>query len=260
MFMDLSPYLKKSDHLTDLHTHTVFSDGKDTPEEMVIAAIGSGLKTIGFSDHSHTDFDETYCMKKGSETEYKDCINALKDKYKEKISILCGIERDFYSSSFDKKGYDYSIGSVHYIRTKDGVYIPVDESADILVEAVKRHFNGDMTAFCEAYFQTVSEVLEKTGADIIGHFDLIAKFNENKDLFDPFDENYKKSAFAAIDKLLKYKKPFEINFGAITRGYRTQPYPEAFIMEYIREKGGCFVFSSDSHSVEGLKQSHEVIS
>ena len=36
----------------DLHVHTTFSDGKNTPEEIVLEAIRRGMDTIGFSDHS----------------------------------------------------------------------------------------------------------------------------------------------------------------------------------------------------------------
>ena len=39
----------------DLHMHTVFSDGRDTPEEMVREAIRKGLETVGISDHSTGD-------------------------------------------------------------------------------------------------------------------------------------------------------------------------------------------------------------
>ena len=41
--------------MKDLHMHTVFSDGKNTPEEMVQEAIRRGLDTVGISDHSHLD-------------------------------------------------------------------------------------------------------------------------------------------------------------------------------------------------------------
>ena len=33
--------------MRDLHMHTVFSDGKNTPEEMVQEAIRLGLDTVG---------------------------------------------------------------------------------------------------------------------------------------------------------------------------------------------------------------------
>ena len=40
--------------LTDLHVHTNYCDGKNTPEEMVLAAIEKGMECIGFSVHSYT--------------------------------------------------------------------------------------------------------------------------------------------------------------------------------------------------------------
>ena len=48
--------------LREFHVHTNFSDGRDTPEEMVRAAIARGMTEIGFSDHSPTWFDESYCI------------------------------------------------------------------------------------------------------------------------------------------------------------------------------------------------------
>ena len=45
----------------DLHMHTCFCDGKDTPEEMVQAAIAKEMEAVGVCIHSHTPFDESYC-------------------------------------------------------------------------------------------------------------------------------------------------------------------------------------------------------
>ena len=48
----------------DYHVHTTFSDGRNSMEEMVLSAVSMGMQKIGFSDHSHTSFDLSYCMKK----------------------------------------------------------------------------------------------------------------------------------------------------------------------------------------------------
>ena len=50
--------------ITNYHTHTTYCDGKDTPEEMVLAAIGYGMHALGFSTHSYTSRDLSYCIKK----------------------------------------------------------------------------------------------------------------------------------------------------------------------------------------------------
>ena len=234
----------------ELHTHTTFCDGKNTAEEMVKAAIEKGFETIGFSGHSYTFFDERYCMSKAGTRQYQAEIARLKAQYKEKIQILCGTEQDYYSD-MPTDGYDYVIGSVHYIYV-NGHYIPVDETPEILTAAAKEYFGGDMLALCERYFETVADVVEKTGADIIGHFDLITKFNENGALFDTANERYIRAWQHSADKLLKTGVPFEINTGAIARGYRTSPYPAPDIIAYLKAHGAAFILSGDAHSTEGI--------
>lgn len=236
--------------LFDLHVHSVFSDGRDEPRDIVLVAIKKGVKTLGFSDHSYTEFDERYCIQKEKQTEYMNTVNDLKNEFAGKIKILCGTEQDFYSTA-PTRGYDYVIGSVHYIL-KDGEYIPVDETADILKQAAKKYFSGDIMSLCEAYFEEVGEVYEKTKCDIVGHFDLITKFNEQEKLFDETDPRYINACKKAVDRIIKNCKVFEINTGAISRGYRTTPYPSDEIRDYIRQKGGKFILSSDSHQKETL--------
>lgn len=236
--------------LFDLHVHSVFSDGKDEPRDIVLAAIKKGVKTLGFSDHSYTGFDERYCIQKDKQAEYMKAVNDLKNEFSGKIKILCGTEQDFYSTA-PTLGYDYVIGSVHYIL-KDGEYIPVDETADILKQAAKDYFSGDIMSLCEAYFEEVGKVYEKTKCDIVGHFDLITKFNEQEKLFDETDPRYINAYQKAVDRIIKNCKVFEINTGAISRGCRTTPYPSDEIRDYIRQKGGKFILSSDSHQKETL--------
>ena len=71
--------------ISNFHTHTVYSDGKDTPEDIILEAIRMGCSEIGFSDHSYTDFDISYCMSRENTAEYKREIKRLKEKYKGKI-------------------------------------------------------------------------------------------------------------------------------------------------------------------------------
>lgn len=229
----------------DLHTHTVYSDGKNTPEEMVLSAIEKGLTVFGISDHSYMSFDDSYCLKKETVEEYIKEIEGLKAKYSDKIKILCGIEQDLYSGmpEFD---FDYVIGSVHYIKLGDE-YIAVDNTTEELKRAADKYFGGDIYPLIEEYYRLVATVAEKTGADVIGHFDLITKFQEKETLFNEKDERYIKAWQKAVDKLIEANIPFEINYGAISRGYRTTPYPSKEIQDYILKKGGKFILSSDSH-------------
>ena len=236
--------------MKDLHVHTTFSDGANTPREMIEAAIEKGLTVIGFSDHSYTSFDESYCLKKGFLTKYVDEINALKKEYADKIEVKLGLEQDYFSDypSFD---FDYLIGSVHYVKV-GAEYLPVDESQDIFVENVNKYFGGDYYAFAKHYYELLGDVPTKTGADILGHFDLVVKFNEGDKLFSTKDERYSTAWKQAADKLLKTDIVFEVNTGAVSRGYKKTPYPSFEIIEYLKTRGGKFVLSSDSHSSRGL--------
>ena len=93
---------------------------------------------------------------------------------------------------------------------------------------------------------------ERTGCDIVGHVDLITKFNDQVALFDSADKRYRSVALDAVDYLLSKDRIFEINTGAISRGYRKTPYPEDFLLRHIAERGGRVMLNSDTHSVENI--------
>lgn len=236
--------------LKDLHVHTNYCDGKDSPRDIVLAAIGMRMKTLGFSGHGYTDFDESYCMSKEGTKEYKKEIRDLKKEFAGQIEILCGVEKDLFSTE-DTSDYDYVIGSLHYILV-GGEYITVDWKPEIVKDAALKYFGGDLLSFAECYYDTVSDVAEKTQCDIVGHLDLITKFNETENLFDTKSPRYIAAWKKAVDKIIRNCTLFEINTGAISRGYRTSPYPDSDIMKYIKEKGGRFILSSDSHSKDTL--------
>ncbi len=235
---------------TDLHTHTTFSDGKNTPEEMVLAAIKKNMVCIGISDHSYTKMDASYCLQREEIPEYQRIIGQLKEKYQDRIKVLCGIELDA-CSNISTQGFDYVIGSVHHVDVENDS-VPVDWRADLVVEGVNRYFGGDVYALVEAYFRKAAAFAQKKGIDIIGHIDVMSKFNEQTPLFDTEHPRYKKACIDAVDALLTLDVPFEINTGAISRGYRTTPYPEFAVAKYIRSRGGRLVLSSDTHSADNL--------
>ena len=236
--------------LSDFHIHTYYCDGKNSPEDIVQEALKRGMKKIGFSGHSYTAFDTEPCMSPENTQRYRDEIRGLKDKYGGQIEILCGTEQDYYSD-MPTDGYDYVIGSVHYVQC-GGEYIHVDHTPEMLRNAVREYFDGDTYALAEAYYDVVADVVNRTGADIIGHFDLLTKFNEIDKLFDEDNPRYINACNRAIDALLKTGKPFEINTGAISRGYRTTPYPSKQILQYIASHEGRVILSSDAHDKNNL--------
>ena len=231
----------------DLHMHTTWSDGKNTPEEMILEAIRLGLETVGISDHSSGD---PCGMTLEQSADYRAEIAALKEKYAGQIRVLCGLERDFLTDDFNE--YDYTIGSVHWLPMPDGHRVSIDWTPEKLREGAEKYFGGDFYALAEAYYAAVARVVEVTKCDIIGHFDLITKFIEQDPQFDVNHPRYVKAWQDAADTLLKTGRPFEINTGAMSRGYRTEPYPAKDIRDYIRAHGGKLILSSDSHRKETI--------
>ena len=90
--------------IQDLHSHTYYSFcGIDSPEQVVETAIAGGIKLLGISDHNYgigcattevfqsashdiqNNYDRTL-------RRYYDHMSLIKEKYADRIKILCGIE------------------------------------------------------------------------------------------------------------------------------------------------------------------------
>ena len=234
---------------SDFHVHTTFADGKNTPEEMVLAAISAKMEAIGFSEHAYVPFDPGFCMSPESSVLYRREIARLKDEYAGRIKILCGVEMD-YDSVDDPGVYDYVIGSVHYLSAGGNTY-SVDLSPQETLRCVNEGFGGDFDSYAEAYFEKLSLIKEKTGAHVIGHFDLITKFAERGVSPDAGSTRYINAWKTAVQRLAGGAL-LEINTGAVSRGCRTEPYPAEDILREWRRRGGRVLLSGDAHSAEHI--------
>jgi histidinol-phosphatase (PHP family) len=209
------------------------------------------MTEIGFSDHSYTFFDESYCINKDDIKNYQDTIRALSLKYKDKIKVLCGIEQDFYSTE-PTDNYDYIIGSVHLVRANDGALVPVDESPEKLISGIREHFNGEVQAFVRAYFEQEREMLSTCDFDIIGHLDLVRKFNVRHPYFDESASWYLNELELTAEAAAKSGKIVEVNTGAISRGWLDDAYPSNAFRQMLRSRGVKFVLNSDAHASSAL--------
>ena len=220
--------------LSNLHTHTSFSDGVNTAEEVVLYAIKNGFSSLGISDHGYTTFDN--------------CITALKEKYKNKIDLYLGIEEDAFAP-VNRNKFDYIIGSCHYVF-KDGVYYPVDSSVESL-KSTLLVFDNNPTAFADSYYKWFVDYITTRKPDIIGHFDLLTKYDETLPLFLD-NKEYKNLAEKYLLEAIKSNCIFEVNTGAISRGYRKNPYPSEELLHILKKEDAKIILSSDSHNQETL--------
>ena len=241
---------------SSVHCHSTLCDGKNTLQEMASAACAQGLTTLGFTGHSHTPIDREYCMSPRRTALYKATIAKLKAEYKGKVDILCGIEWDQFSD--DKRtGYDYWIGSVHYLHgANTGKYYEIDFRKQDLQACIDADFGGDGLAAAEAYFRAVAEVAALR-PDILGHIDLIKKLNRDGDFFDEEAPRYRAAAMGALEAARDAACLLEVNTGAVFRGYRSDFYPSDWLLRAWQQMGGKVIITADAHSTDGLTFGYE---
>lgn len=234
----------------NLHTHTVFCDGNNTAEEMAKTAFSLGFKTLGFSGHGVFPWYIDWAMNAYTQQKYIDTVNDLKDKYRGKMEILLGIEYDSLSEYSEEmlSQFDYTIGSAHYIYAKDGKLCSIDTCVEETVENIE--YFGGARPFAEKYFETIVNHAKKNHPDIIGHFDLVLKYNEEAHFINENDSWYRNLALSAAEEIAKTDAIFEVNTGAVARKARSVPYPSEELIRFLNENGTRFTLTSDTHSVE----------
>ncbi len=228
------------------HTHTTFSDGKSTMEEMVQAAIRLGMPAIGFSDHSDSPYQD-YCMRQAGYPAYLAELSRLQEEYGDKIVILKGIELDSHSDPAIVEQLDYFLCSVHELVFEDRFY-GIDHAASIQQDCIDRECGGDKLVFARHYFDELVAHVRRNKPTIVGHFDVITKFS----LLDEEDPVYQRMALEALEQVVAVTPVLEINTGAISRGWRTVPYPAMFLLRRLRELGGQVILGADTHAADTI--------
>lgn len=239
---------------SNAHTHSTWCDGKDSLLAIAEAAIQIGFTDLGFTSHSSAPFDPS-CPGVSDEAGYQKEVRAVQEQFKDYLTVRLGLEWDYYSPD-PQIGYDYFVGSVHYFPPREGVYRSVDESPESLMETLQDWYGGDKLLLIQDYYDTVVAHIEKHQPKIVGHFDLITKFNEKAPWFDETSSAYQKIALKALDDVIdlvqSYDGLVEVNTGAISRNWRTQPYPDCFLLQQLQLRDCPVIVTSDSHETTTL--------
>jgi len=236
------------------HTHTIWCDGKNTVEEMIVGAIEKGFDAIGFSSHAMFPVFENYTLGPAAAPAYVADIRAAAAKYAKHIKVFCALEADYIpgvtapeKARYASLGLDYLIGSLHWV---DGV--AVDHTPEILADGIRDRFGGSARALITAYHERLREMVSRFDFDILGHADLYRKYNLKHPYFDESEPWYREELVKSADTIAASGKLVEVNTGAIGRGWRDDAYPSDEFRALLRARGVKFVLNSDSHSVETL--------
>jgi histidinol-phosphatase (PHP family) len=207
---------------------------------MVLAAIEKGFDEIGFSDHFGIKQPCKWAVGADNIFQLDEKVSEMQRKYGDRISILFGVEVDYFSDkqeeireSLRKFNFDYIIGSVHFL---DDWNYDTDKSR-------YAEFNNDF--LYEWYFRELQKAAKSGLFDIMGHPDLIKKFEiwpetSQKHLFEQTA-----SVFAASG----------VAFELTTSG-KDRPcgefFPGAALIKAFYEAGVPVTMGSDSHQKEQI--------
>ena len=232
-----------------VHTHSRLCDGTDSLSEMAWAAYEAGAVSFGASGHSHTPIPEDEGgVLPADMTVYRDEVLRLREEFAGRMDVLLGIELD-NCADVTAEGFDYWIGSVHRMGIPDGSLRTVDWSQELL-EAWEA-FGRDGCAMAAGYYAEVGRMAARKPT-ILGHVDLVAKFNEGGRFFDEGDARYRSAALEGLHAADPRETLLEINTGAMSRGYRSVPYPALFLLREWQNMGGKVILTSDAHSASAI--------
>ena len=261
----------------NLHTHSVYSDGKSQPREIVEEAIRQGLTTLGFSEHSPLPFDNTFSVKSADMPRYVAEIAQLKAEFKDKIDIYCALEADYltgvsepFAVTKEKYHLDYLIGGVHLVidpalrqaqgPAKSKVIEPVEMPAisadeiwfidgpkwEVYDEGLQKFFNGGIRRAVRRFFEQSNEMIENEQFDIIAHFDKIKMHNRDR-YFHEDEPWYRKLALETLDLIREKGLVMEINTRGIYKKRYNGFYPSPWLMEEACKMGVPAIISADAH-------------
>jgi histidinol-phosphatase (PHP family) len=210
-------------------------DAEGELTEYLKTAQARGLTEIGFSDHFHVK-KQDYSMSRTKLAEYVRKVEAFKKTVD--FPIKLGLEIDFISGLENEivdvlriANFDYVIGSVHFI---DGWGF---DDPKYIAEYQKWDVNK---LYC-AYFGLVQQCAKSRLFNIIGHADLIKKFNYRPkgDITEIYLET--------VEAFKKSNVCVEVN----TRGLMVpcnEIYPSKVFLKMCFEAGIPITLGSDAHS------------
>ena len=240
----------------NLHTHSIYSDGKSQPREIVEEAVRQGLTTLGFSEHSPLPFDNNFSVKEADMPKYVAEIAQLKAEFKGKINIYCGLEADYltgvsepFAVTKEKYHLDYLIGGVHLVgqsANPDEIWFIDGPKWEVYDEGLQKFFDGDIRRAVRRFFEQSNEMIENEPFDIIAHFDKIKMHNRDR-YFHEDEPWYRKLALETLDLIREKGLIMEINTRGIYKKRYNGFYPSPWLMEEACKMGVPAIISADAH-------------
>jgi len=239
--------------LFDYHVHTpLCGHATGRLEEYVQRAIELGLEELGFSGHypyppSFKPPVDNCVIPQQRFGEYLSEVSHLRELYSDRIKIRAGAEFDYLGPgrSFHpletarELGLDFCIASVHIV---DGVV--VDYTPELLRSQLDR-FQGGIDGVYQRYYEALGEIAAGGYCCILGHFDLVKKFNTLPGLAPGGDHS--RLVERVLDLIADSGMVLEINTSGWDKPCQEQ-YPSLEILRRAVARGIGLTVGSDAHS------------
>lgn len=238
--------------LKNYHSHTEFCDGRAPMADLAAAAYAAGFSEWGVSPHSPVPCPSGANMKAEDMEAFLKEADRLKTEYEGRMKVLTGMEIDYISPQsgpqsryFRNLPLDYRIGSVHFVRTKDGRPVDCDGPAERFLKYLREEFDGNLRYVVDTYFAMQIEMLEAGGFDIIGHLD---KIGDNGSAADPHLEDYPWYA-ELVEKVIAKAVEKGVTIEINTKKYPAQRrfFPGERWWGLLKKYNAGIVISTDAH-------------
>lgn len=231
--------------ITSYHVHTKFSDGNNTIDEMIEAAVRAGVDEVGISDHYVLAGSKIFgwSMQLVGLSDYFSAIDQAADAYRGKINVRYGLEADFVPETasdlaeiLQSHPFDYVIGSIHLI---DGLCI--DGTKDYW-DALDQSEQNDVI---RTYWQMIPRLAKSGMFDIVGHMDLYKKFGSQPTV------DISEDVAAALDAIAEAGIAVELNTSGWHKPIK-EAYPSAMILKGCYKRGVPVVLTADAHTTKDI--------
>ncbi len=262
-------------------THLGFSGHMDPGVSMDYAAYAQEISRL------QSDYRDQIDILRGAELDnvYDPSCVAGAEVHSSAGVVLSAVQKDRTLSdapsvhsgeAFRAPGAEYTIGSTHFVPvpgssvwstpaafgthregSENWDLIGVDGDIGLLHDQCRQYYGGDFYALSADYYRFEAMVAARLHPTFIGHFDLITRFNDlsradGGHFLDETSERYLLPARRAMEALVPYGLPFEINCGAVNRGRKKELYPRPELLRHLHALGGEILISADAHQKELL--------
>ncbi|WP_370677784.1 histidinol-phosphatase [Pleomorphomonas sp. PLEO] len=251
------------------HSGSFCAHAKGTLEEVVETAIARGFTHYGLSEHvpRYREQDlfpgEEHLGTEGLIRAFEDYARAafeLQERYADRIELLVGFETEALPPDIWPERmrelrrsypFDYFVGSMHDI---DGRWVDFKPA---MTDELKAEFGAE--ALHVTWFERLADMVRLLKPDVVGHIDLIRKF-------EPPDFAFSPAALRAAEGLLDAARAagsaLDVNCAPVRNGYGA-PYPQLPLLEIACRMGIGVTLGDDSHGPDtvgvGLTASLEAI-